>query len=108
MTSFLTSSGLPPEYPTALLQEETILNLGEFHGCGAFRVVVRHVIDPSAYGITSHRPSVVGLNISAAAVTFPHSPIEPKVVAIWIKNDGHAVVGHAMSKQDFHPNKAYR
>ena len=30
------------------LREEPILNLGEFDGRGAFRVVVSHVIDPSA------------------------------------------------------------
>jgi hypothetical protein len=34
---------------------------GEFHGCGAFFVVVRHVIDPGAYGIAAHQPSIVGL-----------------------------------------------
>jgi hypothetical protein len=27
-----------------------MLNLREFHGCGAFRVVVRHAVDPSLVG----------------------------------------------------------
>src|ERR1700737_2021174 len=43
------------------LQEETILNLCKFHGRGAFLVVVSHVIDPGAYGIAPHQPSIVGL-----------------------------------------------
>jgi hypothetical protein len=41
--------------PTVPLQEETILNVGEFHGCGAFLVVVSNVIDPGAYGIAPHQ-----------------------------------------------------
>jgi hypothetical protein len=41
--------------------EETILNLGEFDGRGAFHVVVSHAIDPCAYGIAPHQPSIVGL-----------------------------------------------
>jgi hypothetical protein len=30
-------------------RKEAILNLCEFHGCGALLVVVRHVIDPRAH-----------------------------------------------------------
>src|ERR1035437_8818258 len=37
------------EAPHSYLQEQTILNLSEFHGCGAGFVVVRHVIDPPAF-----------------------------------------------------------
>jgi hypothetical protein len=47
--------------PTFPLQEEPSLNLCEFHGCTAFFVVVGHVVDPSAYGIALHQPSIVGL-----------------------------------------------
>jgi hypothetical protein len=46
---------------TLPLEEETILNLGEFHGQRAFLVIVRHVIDPTAHGIARHQPSIVGL-----------------------------------------------
>ena len=35
------------------LQEEAILNLFEFDACGAFLVVVSHVIDPSIKARTS-------------------------------------------------------
>ncbi len=42
------------------LRKETILNLGEFHGCRAFLVVVSHLIDPSAYRIAPHQPSIIG------------------------------------------------
>jgi len=37
-------------------EKEPILNLGEFHGRGAFRVIIRHMIDPGAYGIAPHQP----------------------------------------------------
>jgi hypothetical protein len=74
------------------LQEETILNLGEFHGCGAFFVVVRHAIDPSAYGIAPHQPSIVVLQSFRRRTHILHSRIEPQVVAIWIEDDWHAVV----------------
>jgi hypothetical protein len=42
----------------SLLREQPILSLCEFHGRGAFFVVVSDVIDPSAYGIASHQPSI--------------------------------------------------
>jgi hypothetical protein len=43
------------------LGEEPILSLCEFHGCGAFFVVVSHAIDPRADRIAPHQPSIVGL-----------------------------------------------
>jgi hypothetical protein len=42
------------------LREKTTLKLCEFHGRGAFLVVVRHVIDPRADGIAPHQPSIAG------------------------------------------------
>jgi hypothetical protein len=51
--------------------KQPILNLGYFHGCGAFFVVVSHVIDPSAYGTAPHQRSVVGFNSSDAAPPVP-------------------------------------
>jgi catechol 2,3-dioxygenase-like lactoylglutathione lyase family enzyme len=35
--------------------------VGKFHVHGAFLIIVRHLIDPSAHGIAAHLPSVVGL-----------------------------------------------
>ena len=35
---------------TAPLREKSILKLGKLHGCGAFLVIVRRVVDPRAYG----------------------------------------------------------
>jgi hypothetical protein len=67
------------------------LRLGEFHGCRAF-LVVGDVIDASAYGITSHQPSIVGLQQLGRRSHVPHSRIEPYFVAVWINNDWHAVV----------------
>lgn len=39
---------------TVLLREQAVLNLGEFHRCGAGFVVVRHVVDATAHRIASH------------------------------------------------------
>jgi hypothetical protein len=74
------------------LQEETSLSLGEFHACGAFLVVISHVIDPSAYGIATHQLSIVWLQQFGRRSDIPHSRIEPNIVAVGIKNDWHAVV----------------
>jgi hypothetical protein len=41
--------------------EESILNLSEFHGSRAFLGVIRHVVDPRAYGIAPHQPGIGGL-----------------------------------------------
>jgi hypothetical protein len=43
------------------LEKEPIVNSGKLHRCGARFVIVRHLIDPSACGIASHAPGVVGL-----------------------------------------------
>jgi len=43
------------------LEKEPIVNSGKLHRWGARFVIVRHLIDPSAYGIASHAPGVVGL-----------------------------------------------
>ena len=37
-----------------------MLNLGEFHECGAGFVVVRHAVDPGAHGIAPHQPGIIG------------------------------------------------
>src|ERR1035437_7928161 len=66
--------------------------LTKLHGCGAFRVVVSHVIDPRAHGIAPHEPSIVGLEQFGRRSRVPHPRIEPQVVAVWVEDDGHAVV----------------
>jgi hypothetical protein len=47
--------------PQNPLREESSLSVGKFHVHGAFLIIVRHLIDPSAHGIAAHLPSVVGL-----------------------------------------------
>lgn len=84
---------------TVPLKEETSLSLGEFHGRRAFLVVVSHVVDPSAYGIALHQPSIVGLQQFGRRIYIPHSGIEPQIIAVGRKDDGHAVVdgsGHGI------------
>jgi hypothetical protein len=44
-------------------RKESFLSLGEFHGRGAFCVIVRHMIDPRAHRIAPHQSSVVGLHL---------------------------------------------
>jgi len=68
------------------------LNLGKFHGRGAFRVIVRHVIDPSAYGIAPHLPSIIGLQQFGHRSHILRARIEPQVAAVWIEDHWHAVV----------------
>jgi len=36
------------------LPKQAILNLGKLHWFRAFRVVVRHMVDPGAHGIAPH------------------------------------------------------
>jgi hypothetical protein len=78
--------------PIVGLREESILNLAEFHVCVAFFVVVCHAIDPRAHRIAPHQPSIVGLQQFGHHTHPPYSRIKLEVVAVWIKNDWHAVV----------------
>ena len=57
--------------------KETSLSLCEFHGCGAFLIVVSHAVDPRAHWIASHQPSVVGLQQVGPSSHIPHAGIEP-------------------------------
>ena len=59
------------------LEEKPILNLGGFHGCGAFFVVVRHVVDPSANRVAPHLSSVVGLQQIGRRSHILYPRIEP-------------------------------
>jgi hypothetical protein len=59
------------------LREETILNLGKFHWSRAFFVVVRHVVDPGAYGKAPHQPGIAGLQQFGRRTHIIHSRTEP-------------------------------
>jgi hypothetical protein len=78
--------------PTAPLRKEPILNLCESYRCGTFLVIVRHMVNPSAHGIAPHQPSIAGLQQFGRCSYIRHSRIKPSVVAVWIEDDGHAVV----------------
>ena len=69
--------GCRGSYLARTLREESILNLGEFHGCGAFLVVITHMINASAYGIAPHQPSIVGPQQFGRHRHIPHPRIEP-------------------------------
>ena len=69
-----------------------VLNNDRFQASRAFFVIVNGAIDPSAYGIASHQPSIVGPQQFRYLCRVLHSRIEPKIVAVWIKDDWHSVV----------------
>jgi hypothetical protein len=46
---------------------------GRFHSCGAFLVVVRHVVDPGANWIAAHQPSIAGLQQFRRRNSIPHA-----------------------------------
>jgi hypothetical protein len=77
---------------TVHLHEKTSLSLCEFHGCGTFLTVVSNMVDPTAYGIAPHQPSIAGPQQFGGSTHVPHPGIEPQVVAIWIEDDRHAGV----------------
>jgi len=64
-----------------------MLNLRGFHGSRAFLVVVAHVVDPRAYWIAAHQPSVVRFQKLGDDSYALHSGIEPKIVAVCIEHD---------------------
>jgi peptidoglycan/LPS O-acetylase OafA/YrhL len=45
-------------------EEQLILSLDGLHGCGAFFIVVSHLVDAAAHGIRPHDPSIAGLQQS--------------------------------------------
>ena len=92
MTTFVFRRAIRRVYPPAPLQEEPTLNLGQFHGCRAFLVVVHHVVDPSADGIVAHQPRIAGLQEFGRRTHIPHPRIEPKFVTVGIKDYWHSVV----------------
>jgi len=103
---------LGPAHP---LLKETSLSLGEFHGCGAFFVVVHHVIDARAYGIAPHHSRIVGLQQVGRRTHVPNARIKPEVVAVGVKDDWHALVdgcghrvwGRGQNRTGFDPLPAW-
>ena len=69
-----------------------MLNDGRFHASRAFLVIVNGTIDPTTHGIASHHPSIVGPQQFGHRRHILHAWIEPKIVAVWIKDDWHSVV----------------
>jgi hypothetical protein len=78
--------------PEMRLCEKPILNLREFHGTGAFLVIIGDVIEPRAHRIASHQPSIVGLHQFRDRRDVVHPRIEPEIIIIGSENDWHAVV----------------
>jgi hypothetical protein len=72
--------------------EQRVLGHSKLHGFRAFCVVIRHMVDPRAHGIAPHQPSIVGLQHLGRRTHIPHTRIKPQIVAVWIKDNGHAVV----------------
>ena len=79
MTTFVFRRAIRRVYPPAPLQEEPTLNLGQFHGCRAFLVVVHHVVDPSADGIVAHQPRIAGLQEFGYGSHILHAGIKSQV-----------------------------
>jgi hypothetical protein len=62
---------------TVPLREESILSLGEFHGCGAGFFVVSRRIDSSAYRIAPRQPSIARPQQLGRRTHIPHPRFEP-------------------------------
>ena len=98
----------------ALRLEQPILNSSRLDGSRAFLVVVRYVIDSRAKRTASHQAGVVGLQQFGDCCNVPHSRIEPKIVAIRVKDHWHSVAnsrGHCIrdcgqNRAAFHPTAA--
>ena len=73
--------------------EEPILILGDLNRSRAFLVIVRHVIDPRAYGIATHNLGIVRLQQFRDDLRVIHARIEPEIVTLWVEDDWHSVVG---------------
>ena len=77
---------------SAPLRDQPILNVVQFHGRGARFVVVSNVIDPSTYWKAPHQLGIEGLQQFGCRPPIVHARIKPQIVAVWIKDDWHAVV----------------
>ncbi len=87
----VTDAGHPPRDGNCLL-EETILNLCEFHDCGAPCVIAGNGVDATAHRVAPHHPGVTRLQHVGHCSHVVHSRIEPQIITVWIKDDRHSVV----------------
>jgi len=72
--------------------EKAGLIVRHVHRSRAFLVIIRHVVDPRADRIAAHQPSFVRLQKLRDDLHVGHAGIEPQIVVVRIKNDGHSVV----------------
>ena len=81
---------------------EPILNLGEFHGCGALCVIIHYAVDARAHWKAPHHPGIEGSQQVGHGFDLCHAGIEPKIVVIRIKNHWHSGVdrsGHGIRRR---------
>jgi hypothetical protein len=52
-------------------------SLSDYHGRGAFRVVIHYGIDSSAHGIAARQPGIIGLKQSGRRADIIHAGVEP-------------------------------
>jgi hypothetical protein len=83
---------LEKEVSPHTLREKPTLSLGKLHRLRAFLVVVPHMINPTAYGVAPHQPGIEGFQQFGRRTHILHSGIEPKVVAVWVKDHWHSVM----------------
>jgi hypothetical protein len=72
--------------------EESSLGLCEFNECRALCIVIRDVVDASADRVAPHLSSIVGLQHLRYRLDIGHPRIEPQIITVWIKDNGHTVV----------------
>jgi hypothetical protein len=85
------------EHPN--LEKQLILSLDGLHRCGAFFIVVNHLVDASAHGIRAHKRSIARFQQFGDQTHILHPRIEPQIVRVEIKDDWHTVVdngGHGV------------
>lgn len=58
----------------------------------ALCIIIRRVVDPRANRVRSHQPRIAGLQQIGDRFNVRHSRIEPQVLVVWVKDDGHSVV----------------
>jgi len=59
-----------------------ILSFRDLHRTGAILIIVRHTIDPRAYGVAKHQAGIVGLQQCRDNLNIIHTRIEPEIVRI--------------------------
>ena len=75
-----------------VLIEKLILSLGRLSRTRTLRVIVRHVVHPSAYGIAAHPASITWLQQFRDRLDVIDARSEPKIIVIRVENHRHSVV----------------